>query len=51
MLHELNPKMRPDSSMTQSEAGGLSTVMNDPGSIDPKRKAFQLSVPDLTAAA
>ncbi len=51
MLQLENPKIRPDSSMTQSAAGGLSTVMKDPGSNDPKKKAFQLSVPLLTAAA
>ena len=37
--------------MTHSDAGGLSTVMKLPGSSEPKRKAFQLSVPLLTAAA
>ena len=46
-----NPKMRPESSIIHSEAGGLSTVMNDDRSSDPKNMAFQLSVPLLTAAA
>jgi len=32
-------------------AGGLSTVMKLPGSIEPKKNAFQLFVPALTAAA
>ena len=45
------PKIRPEISMTQREAGGLSTVMNDDGSSEPKKKAFQLSVPLFTAAA
>ena len=51
MLHELRPKMRADSSINQSEAGGLSTVMKLPASRDPKKKAFQLWVPAWTAAA
>ncbi len=49
--HELNPKIRPDSSMTQSDAGGLSTVMKFDESNDPNRNAFQLFVPAWTAAA
>src|SRR5436309_1363134 len=40
-LQELTPKMRPDSSISQSDAGGLSTVMKFPASNDPKKKAFQ----------
>ena len=51
MLHELKPNTRADSDCTQKAAGGLSTVMNDPGSMAPKKKAFQLFVPALTAAA
>src|SRR5207248_3262120 len=51
MLHELKPKIRADTVCTQKAAGGLSTVMNDPGSIAPKKNAFQLFVPALTAAA
>ena len=45
------PKMRPESSITHSEAGGLSTVMKFEESIEPKRNAFQLLVPAWTAAA
>ena len=45
------PKIRPESSITHREAGGLSTVMKEPGSSEPKKKAFQLSVPLFTAAA
>ena len=37
--------------MTQRDAGGLSTVMNEDWSSDPKKNAFQLSVPLFTAAA
>ena len=51
MLSDEKPKSRPDSSMTHRAAGGLSTVMNEPGSREPKKNAFQLSVPLLTAAA
>jgi hypothetical protein len=51
MDHELKPKMRPDSSMTQSAAGDLSTVMKLAASKDPKKNAFQLLVPACTAAA
>src|ERR1700761_8398031 len=48
---ELNPKIRPDSSITHSDAGGLSTVIELPASSDPKKNAFQLLVPACTAAA
>jgi hypothetical protein len=41
----------PDSSITQSEAGGLSTVMKFDASSEPNRNAFQLLVPAWTAAA
>ena len=51
MLKELKPKILPDSSMTHSDAGGLSTVMKFDESRDPKKKAFQLLVPAWTAAA
>ena len=50
MLHELTPKTRADSSMTHSEAGGLSTVMKFDESKEPKKNAFQLLVPAWTAA-
>ena len=51
MDHWLNPKIRPDSSITQSEAGVLSTVMKLEESNEPKKNAFQLLVPAWTAAA
>ncbi len=37
--------------MTQSEAGGLSTVMKFDESNEPKKNAFQLLLPACTAAA
>src|SRR2546429_5307062 len=49
-LQELTPKIRPESSISQSAAGGLSTVMKLPASKEPKKKAFQLLVPATTAA-
>ena len=51
MLKLENPNSRPESSITQSDAGGLSTVMKFDGSSEPNRNAFQLCVPALTAAA
>ena len=42
--------MRADSSMTHSDAGGLSTVMKLAASNEPKKNAFQLFVPACTAA-
>ena len=51
MLQLPKPKMRPDNSISQSEAGGLSTVMKLDESREPKKKAFQLLVPASTAAA
>ena len=50
MLQELTPKIRPDSSITHSEAGVLSTVMKLAESNEPKKNAFQLLVPACTAA-
>ena len=50
MLHEFTPKMRAEISITHSDAGGLSTVIALAASKDPKKKAFQLSVPACTAA-
>ena len=47
----LKPKIRPDSPITHSDAGGLSTVMKFDESREPKNHAFQLSVPACTAAA
>ena len=49
--HWLKPNTRPDSSMTHSEPGVLSTVMKLEESNEPKKKAFQLLVPAWTAAA
>ena len=43
--------MRPDSSITHSDAGVLSTVMKFEESKEPKKNAFQLLVPACTAAA
>ena len=51
MLQAFTPKTRAESSITQSEAGGLSTVMKLDESNEPKRNAFQLFVPASTAAA
>ena len=42
---------RPESPISQNASGGLSTVMNEPGSIDPKNSAFHDTVADFTAAA
>ena len=46
-----NPSTRPDRPISQIASGGLSTVMNDPGSIEPKNNAFHDTVADFTAAA
>jgi len=51
MLQLLKPKIRPDNAITQKAAGGLSTVMKLDESSEPKKNAFQLSVPACTAAA
>ena len=50
MLHELRPKIRTDSAMIHSAAGGLSTVIELAASEDPKNSAFQLSEPAWAAA-
>jgi hypothetical protein len=50
-LQELRPKIRAESSITQSDAGGLSTVMKLAASDEPKKAAFQLCAPAWTAAA
>ena len=50
MLHELTPKSRAEISITQSDAGGLSTVMKFDESNEPKKNAFQLCEPAWTAA-
>ena len=41
----------PDSPISHSDSGGLSTVMKLPGSSEPKNHAFQLTLPALAAAA
>src|SRR5919112_5324231 len=51
MLHDEKPNIRADSAITQSEAGGLSTVIALAESSEPKKNAFQLCVPACTAAA
>ena len=51
MLQLENPNTLPDRAITQREAGGLSTVMKDEESSEPKKKAFQLRVAAWTAAA
>ena len=51
MLQLEKPKMRAERAISQMEAGGLSTVMNEPGSSEPNRNAFQLRLALLTAAA
>ena len=50
MLHELTPKIRAEISITHSDAGGLSTVIEFAASEEPKKNAFQLFVPASTAA-
>lgn len=44
------PKSRTHRAIGHSAAGGLSTVIEFPASEDPKKKAFQLSLPAWTAA-
>jgi hypothetical protein len=51
MLQLEKPNSLPDSPITHSDAGGLSTVMKFAGSSEPKNSAFQLIVPAWTAAA
>ena len=51
MLQLENPNIRPQRAITHSDAGGLSTVMKDEESSEPKKNAFQLCVPACTAAA
>ena len=45
------PNSFTDTSMTHSEAGGLSTVMKFDWSSEPNRNAFQLRAPAWAAAA
>ena len=51
MLKDEYPSARADRPMSQSESGGLSTVMKLPGSSAPKNQAFQLSLAARAAAA
>jgi hypothetical protein len=51
MLALLKPKIRPESAITHSDAGGLATVMKLDESSEPKKNAFQRLVPACTAAA
>ena len=51
MLQLEKPKILPESPISHSDAGGLSTVMKLEGSREPKNNAFQLKVPACTAAA
>ena len=50
MLQAFTPKTRAESSITHSDAGGLSTVMKFDASEEPKKNAFQLFEPACTAA-
>ena len=50
MLQELKPKIRTDRAITQSAAGGLSTVIELAASDEPKNNAFQLTEPACAAA-
>lgn len=49
-LQAPNPRTRANRPIAHSAMGGLSTVMNDPASREPKKNAFQLWVPLFTAA-
>ncbi len=50
-LQLLIPKIRAESAITHSEAGGLSTVIALPASREPKKNAVQDSLPACTALA
>jgi len=50
MLQELSPKIRTDSPITHSDAGGLSTVMALAASEEPKNQAVQSCAPAWAAA-
>ncbi len=50
IAQEPSPKSRTDSAIGHREAGGLSTVMEFAASEEPKKNAFQLSLPACTAA-
>ncbi len=49
--HDENPKIRPESAITHSAAGGLSTVISPGASRAPNNHAFGDCVPACTAAA
>ena len=49
--NEPNPRTRAKSTITHSDAGGLSTVIELPASSEPNSHAFSDTVPDFTAAA
>lgn len=51
IAHELSPKIRTDNDMSQSDIGGLSTVIEFAASDEPKKKAFHDTEPACTAAA
>lgn len=50
MLHGLTPKIRAESAITHSDAGGLSTMIELAASDEPKKNAFQLVAPACAAA-
>lgn len=50
IAQELRPKIRTESAIGHSDAGGLSTVMALAESSEPKNIAFQLWLPACTAA-
>ena len=50
ICQEPRPKSRTDRAIGHSAAGGLSTVMALAASSEPKKNAFQLSLPAWTAA-
>ncbi len=50
MLAELSPNNRTDRAISHSEAGGLSTVIEFPGSREPNRNAVQSIDPACAAA-
>ena len=50
MAQLLSPKIRTDSAISHSDAGGLSTVIELAASEEPKKKAFHDCDPACTAA-
>ena len=51
MVNALKPNSLPDSAITHSAAGGLSTVMALPASCEPNSHAVRSWVPACAAAA